>query len=225
MREKIVTKMFECENKVVYKQYVRSMTTICRFDYPEKWPNLLTGDITNALNSGNEKGIVTGLQALWCLTKKYEFEIEEDREPLFPIMQHALNLIGGIIDTYMGQTENEIALKIMHLVGKCFYNSNQLYLCPFLQEGDALAPWMMFFKTLLDNPLPAHLESATEEMDDIAERDKSIHWKIKGISAKITYRIFSKYASTRYLNEGTPEMEFNNKFQVNYGEMLLESHM
>jgi hypothetical protein len=136
VREKIVTKMFECENKVVYKQYVRSMTTICRFDYPEKWPNLLTGDITNALNSGNEKGIVTGLQALWCLTKKYEFEIEEDREPLFPIMQHALGIIGGIIDTYMNQTENEIALKIMHLVGKVFYNSNQLYLCPFLQEGD-----------------------------------------------------------------------------------------
>jgi hypothetical protein len=84
---------------------------------------------------------------------------------------------------------------------------------------------MLFFKTLLDNPLPAQLESATEDMDDIAERDKSVHWKIKGISAKITYRIFSKYASTRYLNEGTPEMEFNNKFQVNFGEMLLESHM
>ena len=62
-------------------------------------------------------------------------------------------------------------------------------------------------------------------MDDIAGRDKSIQWKIKGISAKITYRIFSKYASTRYLSEGSPEMEFNNKFQQKYSEMLLESHM
>lgn len=71
---------------------------MCRFDYPEKWETLLSNDITNALNSGNEKGILTGLQALFCLTKKYEFEIEEDREPLYGIMQHSLGIIGTIID-------------------------------------------------------------------------------------------------------------------------------
>lgn len=58
----------------------------------------MTNDITNALNSGNDKGILTGLQALFCLTKKYEFEIEEEREPLYDIMQHALGIIGTIID-------------------------------------------------------------------------------------------------------------------------------
>lgn len=55
-------------------------------------------------------------------------------------------------------------------------------------------PWMQFFKTLLDNPVPPELEAPTEDMEEIAERDKTIHWKIKAISAKITYRIFSKYA-------------------------------
>ena len=49
-------------------------------------------------------------------------------------------------------------------------------------------------------------------MEEIAERDKTIHWKIKAISAKITYRIFSKYASTKYMTEGTPEIAFNNHF-------------
>ena len=84
---------------------------------------------------------------------------------------------------------------------------------------------MQFFKTLLDNPVPPELESAVEDMDEISERDKSIHWKIKAISAKITYRIFSKYAQTKYLDEGTPEIAFNNHFQETYGEMLLESHL
>ena len=46
----------------------------------------------------------------------------------------------------------------------------------------------------MDNPVPPELEQQVEDMDEIAERDKSIHWKIKAISAKITYRIFSKYA-------------------------------
>ena len=48
-------------------------------------------------------------------------------------------------------------------------------------------------------------------MDEIAERDRSIHWKIKAISAKITYRIFSKYAQTKFVEEG-PELEFKKYF-------------
>lgn len=53
---------------------------------------------------------------------------------------------------------------------------------------------MQFFKQLLDNPVPPELESPTEDMDEISNRDKNMHWKIKAIVAKVTYRIFSKYA-------------------------------
>jgi hypothetical protein len=43
-------------------------------------------DITNALNSfPNEKGVLTGLYALHGLVKKYEYEMDEDRSPLFEI--------------------------------------------------------------------------------------------------------------------------------------------
>jgi hypothetical protein len=38
------------------------------------------------LTSGNERGIMTGLTSLFALTKKYEYEMDEDREPLFLIM-------------------------------------------------------------------------------------------------------------------------------------------
>ena len=72
--------------------------------------------------------------------------------------------------------------------------------------------------------MPPQLESPTEDMDEISERDRSIHWKIKAISAKITYRIFSKYAQTKFVEEG-PELEFKKYFQETYGEMLLESHL
>ena len=65
---------------------------------------------------------------------------------------------------------------------------------------------------MLDNPMPAELETPVEDMDEIAKRDKSVYWKIKAISAKITYRIFSKYASTKYLDEGSAEMIFATEF-------------
>ena len=74
---------------------------MCQFDYPYRWKTLLSNDIMNALNSENEKGILTGLQVLVFLTKKYEFETEEDREPLYAIMQQSLDIIGAIIDQFM----------------------------------------------------------------------------------------------------------------------------
>ena len=76
VRTNIVSKMFGCQSKPINKQYIRCIVTICRFDYPEKWPTLLN-DISNALSSGNDKGILTGCIALFCLCKKYEYELDE----------------------------------------------------------------------------------------------------------------------------------------------------
>ena len=86
VRTNIVSKMFECENRLIQKQYIRSIITICRYDYPEKWPSILN-DISNALQSGNEKGVLTGCIALFCLTKKYEYEMDESRQVMITFME------------------------------------------------------------------------------------------------------------------------------------------
>lgn len=78
--------MFHCDLQPIIKQYTRCITTISRFDFPEKWESL-TSQIISALTSGNEPGIMTGLLALFALTKKYEYEMDEEREPLFKIME------------------------------------------------------------------------------------------------------------------------------------------
>ena len=95
------------------KQYKRSMITICRLDYPEKWPTLLT-DISNALMSGNDMGTLTGCVALFCLAKKFEYELDEGRKPLFEIMQQCNSTLGTIAEANMNQPENETALTILH---------------------------------------------------------------------------------------------------------------
>jgi hypothetical protein len=58
---------------------------ITKYDYPAKWPGVI-GLVQGALTSGNEQAIMTGLQALFALVKKYEYEMDEDREPLFELM-------------------------------------------------------------------------------------------------------------------------------------------
>ena len=85
VRTNIVSKMHQVTNRLITKQYIRSIIMICRIDYPERWQTL-TNDISNALHSGNNQGILTGCIALFCLTKKFEFELDEERKPLFDIM-------------------------------------------------------------------------------------------------------------------------------------------
>lgn len=44
---------------------------------------------------------MTGLLTLFALTKKYEFEMDDDREPLFLLMDQMFPIMGSIIETYM----------------------------------------------------------------------------------------------------------------------------
>lgn len=100
MRANILGKMFECNIAVINKQYTRCLMTISRFDYPERWPNI-TQLVTEALTSGNELAIMTGLNALFALAKKYEYEMEEEREPLLELMDKMLPLMGSLVETFM----------------------------------------------------------------------------------------------------------------------------
>jgi hypothetical protein len=47
-------------------------------------------------------------------------------------------------------------------------------------------------------------------MEEISTRDKAIQWKIKGMVAKITYRLFSKYGNPKFA--GDKHKEFSKRF-------------
>jgi hypothetical protein len=53
----------------------------------------------------------------------------------------------------------------------------------------------------MDRPVPAAVDSLTEDMDEIERRDKNICWKIKGIAGQMTYRMFSKYGNPKFADE------------------------
>lgn len=172
VRTNIVGRMYASTQEKVVKQYSRCITTIARFDYPERWSTVMSNDIPQALQSQNEKGIYTGLLALFSLVKKYEYEMEEDRDPLFEIVGQSFPILGSLIDQCLQNTSNETALKILYLICKVFYTSNQLVITPKLTEPGALDPWMTFFKTLLDMKVPEELCSFNEDKDVIQARDK-----------------------------------------------------
>lgn len=61
-------------------------------------------------------------------------------------------------------------------------------------QPNNIDPWIHFLKTLLDRPIPMELEQSFENgHNTIESRDKNINWKLKGVAAKLTQRIFIKY--------------------------------
>jgi len=67
------------------------------------------------------------------------------------------------------------------------------------------------FKVILDMPVPENLESPTEDVEEIDRRDKHIVWKLKAQTARLTFRLFSKYSNLKFIPDGDvekPWMEF-----------------
>jgi hypothetical protein len=119
--------------------------------------------------------------------------------------------------------ESASAYQMLYLISKIFYITNQLYVCPYLMEGDNLQPWILFFKSLMDRPLQAELEAPTEDMDEIETRDKNICWKTKGVAFQTTYRLFSKYGNPKHCDD--KYKVFSEGFLKIYALPLLESHL
>ena len=58
---------------------------------------------------------------------------------------------------------------------------------------------------ILDMPVPEQLEAPTDVTDEVNSRDKNIIWKLKAEAARISFRLFSKYANLRYVTKDDPE--------------------
>jgi hypothetical protein len=55
-------------------------------------------------------------------------------------------------------------------------------------------------------PMEAHIFN-TDDQDLIEKHEKNLHWKIKGVLSKLSYRIFSRY-STKDFSQSDSESYF-----------------
>jgi len=143
-------------NKPITKQYIRSLKMICIKDYPERLPNLFS-QIKEYLQQPNQLSVYTGLQGLFSLTARYEFEMDNERVPLHKIVEESFSILGNLVNDMINNKENDDALYMLHLICKVFYVSNHLQMSPYLLVVSQIDPWIKFFKTILDMPCPPNL--------------------------------------------------------------------
>jgi hypothetical protein len=75
----------------------------------------------------------------------------------------------------------------------------------------------------MDRPIPAELDSPTEDPEVIEERDKHLIWKVRGIATKTTYRLFSKFGNPNYVDDNFAD--FSKRIKEVFSVPLLESHL
>jgi hypothetical protein len=75
--------------------------------------------------------------------------------------------------------------------------------------------------------MPFDCETFNEEdMTKVAEIEKRIEWKIKGLAAKFSYRLFTKYGSIRNVDASSDfETAFKHSYLNNMMPMLVDSHL
>ena len=67
----------------------------------------------------------------------------------------------------------------------------QLEISPYFMNNEGkMSPWVALFTQHLEQPLPVELITPTEDMHEIEKLNKSPQWKLKGILAQITFRLF-----------------------------------
>lgn len=102
-------------------------------------------------------------------------------------------MVSWIMPTF---DENPDSRRVAFLICKILYSTNQYQLCHYLMQPGCLDPWIEFLKANMERQLPFDCETFNEnDQNKVMEIEKRVEWKIKGVAAKLSYRLFVKNGS------------------------------
>ncbi|KAK4804484.1 hypothetical protein SAY86_004301 [Trapa natans] len=189
--------------------------TIIHADYPEQWPQLLEW----VKHSLQDQQIYGALFVLRILTRKYEYKSDEERTPVYHIVNETFPSLLNIFNTLL-QIANpplEVA-DLIKLICKIFWSSIYLEIPKQLLDPNVFNGWMVLFLNLLERPVPFEGQPADPEL-----RKSWGWWKVKKWTVHILNRLYTRFGDLKPQN---PESRaFAQIFQKNYAGKILECHL
>ncbi|CAM0905033.1 unnamed protein product [Alopecurus aequalis] len=197
-------------------QLGESIKTLILADYPEQWPSLLHW-VTRNLESQDQ--IFGALYVLRILSRKYEFKSEEERIPLYQIVEECFPRLLNIFSTLVQIANPSIEVAdLIKLICKIFWSSIYLEIPKQLFEPNIFNAWIVLFLNLLERPVP--LEGQPSDPD---ARKAWGWWKVKKWITHILNRLYSRFADMKVHK---PESKaFAQMFQKNYAGRILGCHL
>ncbi|CAF2059526.1 unnamed protein product [Brassica napus] len=191
------------------------LKTIIYADYPEQWPHLLDWVKHNL----QDQQVYGALFVLRILSSKYEFKSDEDRAPIYRVVEetfpHLLNIFNKLI--HIENPSLEVADHIK-LICKIFWSCIYLELPRPLFNPTFFNAWMVLFLNILERPVPVEGQPEDPEL-----RKSWGWWKTKKWVAHILNRLYTRFGDMKLQNPDNKA--FAQMFQMNYAAKILECHL
>ncbi|CAE6076732.1 unnamed protein product [Arabidopsis arenosa] len=191
------------------------LKTIIYADYPEQWPHLLDWVKHNL----QEQQVYGALFVLRILSSKYEFKSDEDRAPIYRVVEetfpHLLNIFNKLV--HVENPSLEVADHIK-LICKIFWSCIYLELPRPLFDPNFFNAWMGLFLNILERPVPVEGQPEDPEL-----RKSWGWWKAKKWVAHILNRLYTRFGDLKLQNPDNKA--FAQMFQMNYAAKILECHL
>ncbi|ESW11302.1 hypothetical protein PHAVU_008G018400 [Phaseolus vulgaris] len=191
------------------------LKTVIHSDYPEQWPHLLDWVKHNL----QDQQVYGALFVLRILSRKYEFKSDEERVPVYRIVEetfpHLLNIFNGLVQIVNPSLE---VADLIKLICKIFWSSIYLEIPKLLFDQNIFNAWMMLFLNILERPVPSEGQPVDPDL-----RKSWGWWKVKKWTVHILNRLYTRFGDLKLQN---PENRaFAQMFQKHYAGKILECHL
>ncbi|XP_020219843.1 importin beta-like SAD2 isoform X2 [Cajanus cajan] len=191
------------------------LKTVIHSDYPEQWPRLLDWVKLNL----QDQQVYGALYVLRILSRKYEFKSDEERIPVYRIVDetfpHLLNIFNRLVQIVNPSLE---VADLIKLICKIFWSSIYLEIPKLLFDQNIFNAWMMLFLNILERPVPSEGQPVDPDL-----RKSWGWWKVKKWTVHILNRLYTRFGDLKLQN---PENRaFAQTFQKHYAGKILECHL
>ncbi|WCJ41499.1 Importin beta-like SAD2 [Euphorbia peplus] len=191
------------------------LKTIIHADYPEQWPRLLEWIKHNL----QDQQVYGALFVLRVLSRKYEFKSDDERTPVYHIVDetfpHLLSIFNRLVQIANPSLEISDLIK---LICKIFWSSIYLEIPKQLFDPNIFNAWMVLFLNVLERPVPTEGQPADPEL-----RKSWGWWKVKKWTVHILNRLFTRFGDLKLQNQ--ENRAFAQMFQKSYAGKILECHL
>lgn len=191
------------------------LKTIIHADYPEQWPRLLDWIKHNL----QDQQVFGALFVLRILSRKYEFKSDDERTPVYRIVEetfsHLLNIFNKLVQ--IPNPSIEVA-DLIKLICKIFWSSIYLEIPKQLFDPNIFNAWMVLFLNILERPVPVEGQPMDPEL-----RKSWGWWKVKKWTVHILNRLYTRFGDLKLQNPD--HKAFAQMFLKNYAGKILECHL
>ncbi|KAK7273145.1 hypothetical protein RIF29_14191 [Crotalaria pallida] len=191
------------------------LKTIIHSDYPEQWSHLLDWVKLNL----QDQQVYGALFVLRILSRKYEFKSDEERTPVYRIVEETFPNVLSIFSKLVQIVNPSLEVAdLIKLICKIFWSSIYLEIPKLLLDQNIFNAWMILFLNVLERPVPSEGQPVDAEL-----RKSWGWWKVKKWTVHILNRLYTRFGDLKLQN---PENRiFAQMFQKHYAGKILECHL